>query len=94
MFLQAHQLVSAEYGAIVAGPLAVAGAVMIMEQTRTMHPPAAATALIAVLGSEAVWAMGYWYALAPAAVGSSVLVAVGVLVNNLSSKRRYPHYWW
>jgi CBS-domain-containing membrane protein len=32
--------------------------------------------------------------LVPATVGPLILVAVGVLVNNIPASRRYPEFWW
>lgn len=77
-----------------AGALAVSTAIAVMHATKTLHPPGGATALIAVIGSDRVHALGLWYVLAPSAVGSLILLAVALLVNNLTSTRRYPEIWW
>jgi CBS domain-containing membrane protein len=69
--------------------LAVALAVLAMMFTRTVHPPAAATALIAVVTGQ-----GWLFMIFPVAIGSSILVAGGFLVNNLAKKRQYPQYWY
>ena len=89
----AFSLLGAEHPAL-AAPLAAASATVAMQLTKTMHPPAAATALIAVLGGPAVHALGWTYPLLPCCAGSAVLVAVGCLVNNMSRKRPYPQTWW
>ncbi len=78
----------------VASSLAVALAVAAMQVTATQHPPAAASALIAVVGSPELKALGWLYAFYPVGVSAAVLVAVGVLVNNLSRRRVYPKNWW
>lgn len=77
-----------------AGALAVSTAIAAMHASKTLHPPGGATALIAVIGSEQVHALGYWYVLAPAAAGPLILLAVALLINNLTSTRRYPEIWW
>ncbi len=73
--------------------VAVATAIALMHLTRTLHPPAGATALIAVIGSPQVQAMGYLYVLVPAGLGPLVLLAVALLVNNLPRTRHYPEFW-
>jgi len=74
--------------------LAVATAIALMHATRTLHPPGGATALIAVIGSPAIHALGFWYVLIPATVGPLILLAVAVLVNNIPASRRYPEIWF
>ena len=74
-------------------PLSVATAIVAMQALRCFHPPAAGTALVAVVGSPALHALGYWYVLAPCAIGSTVLVAGAAIVNNLIPGRQYPKYW-
>ena len=76
-----------------AAPLAVSLACMSMMATRTVHPPAGGTALIAALGSTQIQEMGFYY-LVPTAFGATTLVCLGVLINNVHSKRSYPMYWW
>ncbi|MEN6587966.1 MAG: HPP family protein [Sulfuricella sp.] len=74
--------------------MAVATAIALMHATRTLHPPGGATALIAVLGSPAIHNLGFWYVLVPAALGPLILLAVGVVVNNIPESRRYPEIWF
>jgi CBS-domain-containing membrane protein len=73
--------------------LAVATAIALMHLTKTLHPPGGATALIAVIGGDAVHALGYLYALAPVGMGAAVMLAVGLVFNNLPRARRYPEFW-
>ena len=73
--------------------VAVATAIALMHLTRTLHPPGGATALIAVIGSEQVHAMGYLFVLLPATLGPFVLLIVALAVNNLPATRRYPEFW-
>ncbi|KAL8807155.1 MAG: hypothetical protein Q9182_000837 [Xanthomendoza sp. 2 TL-2023] len=72
-----------------AGSLATAVAIVLMQVTDTTHPPAGATALLAAI-DEDVRGLG-WYLL-PVVLLSSVLVLVtALLVNNI--QRRYPVFW-
>jgi CBS-domain-containing membrane protein len=73
--------------------MAVAMAIVVMQVTRTIHPPAGATAFIAVIGSEKIHNLGYLYAVIPVATGALIMLLVALVVNNLSSARRYPEYW-
>lgn len=72
---------------------AVATAIAAMHLTRTVHPPGGATALIAVMGSPKIHALGYMYAAVPVGAGALALLAVSLIVNNLPSGRSYPEYW-
>ncbi len=76
-----------------AAALSVSLAIAIMLVTKTLHPPGGATALIAVIGGEKVHALSFLYAFVPAGLGALILLAVALLVNNLSGNRRYPEYW-
>jgi len=78
----------------IAGALAASLAIVAMLLTKTLHPPAGATALIAVIGGEKIHALGFLYAFVPAGLGAVVLLIVALLVNNLSRNRRYPEYWF
>jgi CBS-domain-containing membrane protein len=74
--------------------MAVASAIAAMHLTRTLHPPGGATALIAVIGSEGVHQLGWWYVLVPATLGPLILLLVALLVNNMTDTRRYPDVWF
>jgi CBS-domain-containing membrane protein len=74
--------------------VAVATAIAVMHATRTLHPPGGATALIAIIGSQKIHALGWLYVLIPATVGPLVLLLVAVLVNNIPKTRRYPEIWF
>lgn len=76
-----------------AAALAVATAIALMQVTRTLHPPGGATALIAVLGPQAVHDAGWLFPL-PVALGAAILLAVALAINNLPGQRRYPEYWF
>jgi CBS-domain-containing membrane protein len=77
-----------------AAALAVSTAIAVMHLTRTLHPPGGATALIAVIGSEQVHAMGYLFVLIPVTLGALLMLLVALLVNNLARGRRYPEFWF
>ncbi len=74
--------------------MAVATAIAIMHASRTLHPPAAATALIAVIGSPAIHNSGYLYVLVSATAAPLILLVVALLVNNIPASRRYPEIWF
>lgn len=73
--------------------VAVAAAIAVMHLTGTLHPPGGATAFVAVAGGSAIHELGYWYALMPCALGSGLMVALALLINNLPKKQRYPQFW-
>lgn len=70
--------------------LAVALSIVMMQITKTLHPPGGATALIAVIGSEKVKALGYLYVLSPVLTGVLILFVVALIFNNLTPNRKYP----
>ena len=76
------------------GALSVATAIAVMHLTKTTPPPGGATALIAVIGSERVHQLGFLYVLSPVALGALIMLVVALIVNNLTSVRRYPVFWW
>jgi CBS-domain-containing membrane protein len=77
-----------------ASSIAVATAIAVMHATKTLHPPGGATALIAVIGSQKIHALGYLYVIIPVASGATIMLAVALLVNNIPKSRRYPEYWF
>ena len=77
-----------------AAGLAVSLAIVAMLVTRTLHPPGGATALIAVIGGDKVYKLGFLYPFIPVGLGALILLIVGLLVNNVSKNRRYPEYWF
>jgi CBS domain-containing membrane protein len=68
--------------------LSVSLAVATMVGTRTVHPPAGATALIAVINRQ-----DWLFPLMPVGIGICILVIVGIIINNLALNRKYPNYW-
>lgn len=72
-------------------PLAVSLSIIAMQYTKTLHPPGGATALIAVSGSEKIKALGYLYVVFPVLTGAVILLLIALVVNNLTSQRKYPN---
>ncbi|KAL2017775.1 hypothetical protein VTK56DRAFT_1693 [Thermocarpiscus australiensis] len=72
------------------GSLACACATALMALTGTVHPPAGATALMAVIDQD-VSRLG-WFLLLPVLLGCGLMLCVALLVNNV--QRRFPFYWW
>ncbi len=77
-----------------AAALAVSLAIAMMHLTITLHPPGGATALIAVIGSEKIHALGFLYAFVPVLLGAFLMLIVALVVNNLAVDRRYPLWWF
>lgn len=73
-----------------AAALAVSISIVLMQITKTLHPPGGATALIAVIGSEKVKALGYMYVLSPVLSGCTILLLVALVFNNMTKNRQYP----
>ncbi|MBU3543985.1 HPP family protein [Polynucleobacter sp. MWH-Mekk-B1] len=72
---------------LLAMPIAAAASILGMFVLRCLHPPAAAVALIAVLGHV----MNYRYAFFPVMVDSILLVIAGAIYSNMTGKQ-YPNH--
>ena len=84
----AHELVSVPMDTpILAAPLAVSSSIVLMHLTRSLHPPAGGTVLIAVLGSPELHALGYSL-LVPTMLDATLLF--GVALANNAFGIRYP----
>ncbi len=78
--------------------LAVGLAVAAMHYLRCIHPPGGATALTAVVGGDAIHALGYTYLLTPVLLNLLTpvllnllcMLSVAFLFNGLFHWRRYP----
>ncbi|HMG81906.1 MAG TPA: HPP family protein [Ferruginibacter sp.] len=75
---------------LLAAPLAVSLSIVFMQITKTLHPPGGATALIAIIGSDKIKALGYWYVLSPVFTGAMILLLVAIIFNNMTTNRIYP----
>jgi CBS domain-containing membrane protein len=74
----------------ITAPLAVSLSIVLMQVTKTLHPPGGATALIAVTGSAEIKNLGYWYVVSPVLSGAIVLLLTALVFNNMTSNRSYP----
>lgn len=74
----------------VAAPLAVSLSIILMQITKTLHPPGGATALIAVTGGTSVRELGYFYMLSPVLSGVLILLLAALIFNNIPHGRQYP----
>ncbi|MCE3296991.1 MAG: hypothetical protein K0R65_2705 [Crocinitomicaceae bacterium] len=70
--------------------LAVSLSIVLMQITKTLHPPGGATALIANIGSAKITGLGYLYVLSPVLSGALILLIVALIFNNLTPHRAYP----
>lgn len=73
-----------------AAAFSVSLSILAMQYSKTLHPPGGATALIAVIGSEKIIDLGYWYVIFPVLSGVLILLLVALTFNNLTPERRYP----
>lgn len=74
----------------ITAPLAVATSIIAMQITKTLHPPGGATALIAVIGTEKIKTLGYFYVISPVLTGTLILFIVAIIFNNMTKHRKYP----
>ncbi|RPB05579.1 hypothetical protein L873DRAFT_1662403 [Choiromyces venosus 120613-1] len=72
------------------GALACASSSLIMGITKTVHPPAGATALLAAV-DPGVRGLG-WGLIPVVTISSALMISVACIVDNL--QRSYPRYWW
>ena len=68
--------------------LAVGLAVILMQVTRTGHPPAGADPLV-VFALQPAWS----FLILPVLTGAVLIAVVALIFNNLRSDVRYPEYW-
>jgi CBS domain-containing membrane protein len=76
----------------IAAPLAVSFSIISMQITKTLHPPGGATALIAVIGSDKIKALGYMYVFSPVLIGVLILLITALIFNNMTPSRSYPSH--
>ncbi|HEY0335618.1 MAG TPA: HPP family protein [Stenotrophomonas sp.] len=77
-------------GHVLAPAIAVGLAVGAMHYLRCIHPPGGATALAAVIGNDAVHALGYGYLITPVGISVLSMLLMAVAFNGLFPWRRYP----
>lgn len=73
-----------------AAALAVLFSVFVMYILKCLHPPSAATAMIAVLGGPDVHALGWQFCYEVVAINAGLMVVLAIIFNNLVPGRRYP----
>ncbi|KAJ3562187.1 hypothetical protein NP233_g9734 [Leucocoprinus birnbaumii] len=73
-----------------AASLSCATAIVIMQITQTVHPPAGATALLPAIDSE-IRGIG-WYYLPVVLLSSTLAFTVALITNNV--QRKYPAFWF
>ncbi len=70
--------------------LAVGISIGLMHQFKCIHPPGGATAFTAVMGGQAIHALGFNYVLFPVALNAVVMLLLAVAINYPYRWRRYP----
>jgi len=73
-----------------AAGLAVGLSIGAMHLTGCVHPPGGATALVAVIGSPAIHALGYQYVITPILLNTLIIFFTAVIFNSFFPWRRYP----
>ena len=73
-----------------AGALAVGSASVVMSMTKTVHPPAGATALLTATSAE-ITELGWW-TLPLVLLGCMLMLTSALILNNIV--RQFPMYWW
>lgn len=74
----------------IASAAAVGISITVMYYLNCVHPPAGATALIAVVGGEGIHQLSYMYVMIPVLLNVSVLFLVAFAFNYCFKWRRYP----
>lgn len=69
---------------------AVSLSIFAMYWLQCLHPPSAATAMIAVLGGPEIHAMGWQFCYEVVVVNAGTMVLLSIIINDLILKRRYP----
>jgi len=69
--------------------LALCCTIFCMLMTRTFHPPACGDPIIIMVSG---YSWGFLFQ--PVLIGVIIIVAFGLVMNNLHPKRKYPLYWW
>jgi|TARA_B110000305_G_C19449129_1_gene646697 CBS-domain-containing membrane protein len=69
--------------------IAVALAIFVMMTTKTVHPPAGANPIIAVVGAK-----GLTFVLMPVAIGASFIVLFAIIYNRLLKRKYFTFKDW
>lgn len=65
-------------------------AILTMHVLRCIHPPGGATALVAVVGGDAIHNLGFSFLLFPTLINCIIIFSFSIIFNNLFHWRRYP----
>lgn len=89
-----HKLIPSELW--LSSALSVSVSIVLMQITKTLHPPGGATALIANIGSPKIQSLGFLFVLSPVLSGVLILLLVAIVCNNMTPSRRYPlnRHWY
>ncbi|MBD3670452.1 MAG: HPP family protein [Gammaproteobacteria bacterium] len=79
---------------VIAGSVAVGGAILVMHYLRCIHPPGGATALSFVIGGPHVHSLGYHYVIEPVMVNAFIILFIAIVFNYVFEWRRYPVAWY
>ena len=77
----------------VVGALSVGTTIYVTDVMHVVHPPAAATAMVATIDAFHSEKHAFMFVLRPILLGSVILVFCTCLISNLSNSRSYPAYW-
>ncbi|KAM0424944.1 hypothetical protein ACHAPT_009745 [Fusarium lateritium] len=72
------------------GAISCATVTAVMALTKTIHPPAGATALLAVV-DDRLLSLG-WFFIPVVLFNCTIMFVVALLINNI--QRTFPSYWW
>ncbi len=70
--------------------VAVSLSIFAMHCLQCLHPPSAATAMIAVLGGAEVHAMGWQFCYEVVVINAGAMVSLAIIINGYILKRHYP----
>ena len=73
-----------------AAATAVALSILAMHLSKSLHPPSAATALIAVLGNEQIHALAWQFCYQVVMINCLLIALLGMIINRLLLNKRYP----
>lgn len=73
--------------------LAVGIAILLMQFTKCIHPPAGANPLVVLLGGTQNQ-VGWDFLIFPVLIGSICLVLTALIVNNVKTPKSWPDYWF
>lgn len=73
-----------------AAATAVSLSILAMHWLQCLHPPSAATAMIAVLGGPEVHMMGWQFCYEVVVINAGTMVLLAIIINDLILNRTYP----